>query len=49
MKTKVVSAMTDKGLENKLNSAIDDIEQHSYEIISITPWSATYRALILYK
>ncbi|GAP01803.1 hypothetical protein FFRU_130070 [Fructobacillus fructosus] len=49
MKTKIVQAISAHGLEKKLNEAIFDIEQQGQEVVSVTPWSVTYRALIFYK
>ncbi|GAP04918.1 hypothetical protein [Fructobacillus tropaeoli] len=49
MKTKIVQAISASGLEKKLDEAILNIEQQGQEIVSVTPWSVTYRALILYK
>lgn len=49
MQVKIIGANTQNGLEKKLNQAISDLEAQGHEIVSVTPWSITYRALILYK
>lgn len=49
MKTKIVQAISESGLEKKLDEVIFDIEQQGQEVVSVKPWSVTYRALILYK
>ncbi|CAK1226241.1 hypothetical protein [Fructobacillus evanidus] len=49
MKTKVISASTSRGFEQNLNAAISNLEAQDYEVLSISPWSLTYRAIILYK
>ncbi|CAH1855173.1 hypothetical protein [Convivina intestini] len=49
MQTKVVSAVTDNGLEKKLNSAINDIEQQGHEVINLKGISSGYCVIIMYK
>ncbi|CAK1252220.1 hypothetical protein [Fructobacillus tropaeoli] len=49
MKTKVITASTAKGFEQNLNAAISNLEAQGYEVLSISPWSLTYRTIILYR
>ncbi|CAK1230615.1 hypothetical protein [Fructobacillus tropaeoli] len=49
MKTKVITASTARGFEQNLNAAISNLEAQGHEVITISPWSLTYRAIILYK
>ncbi|CAK1250424.1 hypothetical protein [Fructobacillus tropaeoli] len=49
MKTKVITASTARGFEQNLNAAISNLEAQGHEVITISPWSLTYRAIILYR
>ncbi|USS91739.1 hypothetical protein [Fructobacillus americanaquae] len=49
MKTEVIIANTAKGFEKNLNTAISNLTDQGYEIVSISPWSLSYRAIILYQ
>lgn len=49
MKTKVITDSIARGFEQNLNAAISNLETQGYEVMTISPWSLTYRAIILYK
>ncbi|CAK1233599.1 unnamed protein product [Fructobacillus cardui] len=49
MKTKVITANTARSFEQNLNAAISNLETQGHEVMTISPWSLTYRAIILYK
>ncbi|CAH1853283.1 hypothetical protein [Convivina intestini] len=49
MQTKVVAAVTESGLEKKLNSAINDIEQQGHEVVNLKGISSGYCVIIVYK